>query len=196
MTGTSLTNPLQALLTRAAATPADTGESARYKARYQQTGAHVILCDVSSSMREAAGAHTRIWHLRAALDQVATPDHTLIAFASHVTPMRGPADLPQPSGGTMLDLGLAAAARHDPRATLVISDGEPNDAAAALEVARGMPGRIDVIYCGDENNHAAMQFMRDLARAGAGRVVVHHWDMLRPVSLGHTVRLLLEGPGA
>lgn len=194
MTCTSLVNPLQALLTRAAAAPSDTGESASYKARFRATGAKVILCDTSSSMAASAGAQSRIAHLREALRQVADPTHTLIAFASHVTPMRTHTDLPLPSGGTSMELGLSAAAAHNPAVTLVISDGEPTNPVAALEIAKQMPGRIDVIYCGDEENTSALQFMRDLARIGAGRVVVHRWSAQQATPIARTMRLLLAGP--
>lgn len=197
-TGKGLTNPAQALLTRAAASPRQTGESERLRARYRASGAQVILCDVSQSMAEPAGpagAKPRIDHLREALAQVAQPQHVLLAFASSVTPMRGVADLPAPSGGTALELALAAAAQHDPAATLVISDGQPTVPARALEIAERLPGRIDVLFCGDERDAEAIAFMRALARAGSGRVVVHRWATQDRISIAGTMRLLLAAPG-
>ena len=195
MTGKSLANPMQALLAQASASPRDTGESARWQARYNPRGAHVILCDTSGSMAGSAGAHTRIHHVREALAQVARPDHRLLAFSSHVTPMRTASDLPVPSGGTALELGLAAVAEHNPSATLVISDGEPNHAEAALEVAGRLPGRIDVIFCGDESNAAAIAFMHRLARLGGGRCHVHRWAAQAHTPIAATMRLMLAGPG-
>lgn len=194
MTGKAIANPLQALLARAAETLRDTGESARHHARHRAAGAHVVLCDTSSSMADSAGARTRIQHVRDALNQVVQPDHVLLAFNSSVTCMQSVADLPTPSGGTALELGLSEAAARSPAATLVISDGEPNNPAAALDVARRMTGRIDVIYCGDERNSEAVAFMRELAHIGAGRVHVHRWADQGRTPIAATMRLMLAGP--
>lgn len=195
-TGRAIANPLQALLAQAATTPRDTGESARAKQRSRPHGAQVILCDVSSSMADpAGGGKARIDHLRDALHQVAEPGHILIAFSSSVTMMQTVEELPEPSGGTSLELGLAAAARHSPRATLVISDGEPTVPEAALRAAARLPGRIDVIFCGDDHRHDAVEFMRELARVGAGAVVVHRWGEQLERPIAGTMRLLLAGPG-
>ncbi len=152
----------------------------------------LTLLDVSSSMSESAGTRTRIAHLREALRQVATPAHTLMAFASEVTPMASPEELPPPLGGTALHLALAAAARLNPAATLVITDGEPADARLAVAAAGRLRGRIDVIYCGDTSNLAAIGFCRLLARMGRGQCTVHDWRQV--MGIAGTMRLLLRGP--
>lgn len=189
--------PFAAILKAAAALPVETGESARYRERHGASGAgtQVILCDVSGSMAFSAGARRRIDHLREALEQVTEPGHILIAFSSSARRIANPADLPAPSGGTALEIGLSEAARYDPGATLVISDGEPTNPDAALAAAETLPGVIDVIYCGSESNREAMEFMRRLARLGCGRVVVHGWEP-RPTQapLALTMRRLLRGP--
>ena len=153
---------------------------------------HVILCDVSSSMGNMAGTRSRIDHLRDALRQVATPAHTLMAFASEVTRMASPQDLPPPAGGTALHLALAEAAKLNPAATLVITDGEPNNSRLAVAAAGRLGGRIDVIYCGDTSNLAAIGFCRLLVRMGRGRCTVHDWR--HPISIASTMRMLLAGP--
>lgn len=191
-------NPLQSLIVSAAkSTPRETGESARFRDRHTAAGtARVIVCDTSGSMIESAGSRRRIDHLREALEQVRQPEHILVAFSSAAQTISGPAALPSPSGGTALELGLAEAARHNPAGTLVISDGEPTNPEAALHMAEALPGTIDVIYCGDESNREAVEFMRRLARLGCGHYAAHSWAP-RPdqPALAATMRLLLGGRG-
>jgi hypothetical protein len=189
-------NPIQRLIANAAqATPRDTGESARFRARHAAAGtARVILCDVSDSMNETAGARRRIDHLRDALEQVVRPEHKLIAFSSAARQIDSLAELPSPSGGTALELALITAAHHSPAATLVISDGEPNNPDAALRAAEALSGVIDVIYCGSESNREAVEFMRRLARVGCGQYAAHSWTRPGAPTLAATVRRLLMGP--
>jgi hypothetical protein len=153
---------------------------------------HVILLDVSSSMGENAGTRPRIAHLRESLRQVATPAHTLLAFATEVTRMASPEELPPPLGGTALHLALAEAAKLNPAVTLVITDGEPNDSRLAVAAAGRLRGRIDTIFCGNPTNLAAISFCRLLARMGGGQCVIHSWHQALP--LASTMRLLLGGP--
>jgi hypothetical protein len=166
---------------------------ARPSATAVSENGHVVILDVSSSMASSAGTKTRIAHLREALHQVATPAHTLLAFASEVTPMASPADLPPPCGGTALHLGLDAAAKLNPAAVLVITDGEPNESRLAVAAAGRLRGRIDVIYCGDTNSLEAIGFCRLLARMGRGRCTVHDWR--HAISIAAPMQQqLLDGP--
>lgn len=50
---------------------------------------------------------------------------------------------------------------------IVISDGEPDDPAAALAIASNYHNRIDTIFCGPENGHGR-EFLRRLAKASGG----------------------------
>ena len=54
---------------------------------------------------------------------------------------------------------------------IVISDGEPNDARAALAEAQRYQNRIDVIYVGPEQMPAGREFLAKLAAASGGQVV-------------------------
>lgn len=51
---------------------------------------------------------------------------------------------------------------------IVVSDGEPDDASAALTVARTYTNRIDVIYIGSELSKYGQDFLNELARASGG----------------------------
>ena len=131
----------------------------------------------------------------------ARAEAVLIAFSSAPQVIPGLSDLPEPSGGTALHSALTLCASFRPRHTLIVSDGQPDDAPAALSAADALPGQIDVIYVGPDNDADAMAFMRKLARLGGGRVVVH--DMKKnnarqpgpPAQLAQAIRGLLPAPG-
>jgi hypothetical protein len=96
----------------------------------------------------------------------------LFAFESTVTEIESPEQLPVPQGGTALHLALERAAELCPGEVVVISDGAPNDAEAALAAARKLPGVVQAIFVGDEvRNREAVQFMTRLARENGGRVI-------------------------
>jgi hypothetical protein len=193
-----LSHPLQALIRRAAGTlPAATGESARYRARIDSAGTTtVLLADCSSSMAEAAGGRTKAAILREALDSVwpDCPGAVLIAFGSTAQAVGSPSELPSPAGGTALHLALEAATAHRPRRSVVISDGRPDSEDAALDAAAGLPGLIDVIYCGPDSDATALDFMRRLARTGGGRVVIRDVVRMARPALGPAVREMLGLP--
>ena len=54
---------------------------------------------------------------------------------------------------------------------IVISDGEPDNAAAALAEAAKYQARIDVIYCGPERSPAGRDFLRKLADTSGGQTL-------------------------
>jgi hypothetical protein len=180
-----LANPMQALIDLAArSTTKDTGESARFRARIDSGGwGAVILADTSSSMDEGAGSTTKIEILRRALDQV-VPDLAscrLISFDSFARLVPSPSALPTPNGGTALHLALDLAATFRPGRTLVLSDGRPDDEAAALASGERLPGRIDCIFCGPDSDRQGKDFLARLARLGCGNF--EHADLARSSSL-------------
>ena len=195
-----LAKPMQAMLTRAARTlPATTGETARYSRLQHTDGPTLILCDVSYSMASPAGGRTRYDHLVEALKQVYRPEMSIIAFSAVAVSVARPEELPHPSGGTALHAALAEASKRRPAATLVISDGEPNEGTEdlAISIADQMTGRIDVIYCGPDNNAKAIKFLNRLAKVGAGSCVHHSWSAPGQPRLAHTIqKLLLGGPSS
>lgn len=197
-----LANPLQGLITKAAATlPATTGAVAGYQQRLHRIGGNtrtVILADVSGSMKAPAwGGRTKHEILREAIAGSMQPGtHELIAFSDRAILLRDAGQLPPPGGNTALHRGLQAAVQRAPGRILVISDGEPDKEDEALAVASVFPGVIDVLYIGPDANVAAMRFLQALATAGYGRY--HGSDIARAgqPALAHTVRqfLLLGAP--
>jgi hypothetical protein len=187
-------DPFADILARAAKAPKVTGETGRYQRRLDTSGTgQVVILDVSSSMAEPAGARTKIEILRDAL--VDLPPARLLAFSSTAQEIASAADLPLPSGGTALHLALDLAAAWRPARSLVISDGRPDSEPAALASADRLPGTIDVLYCGPDDDLQAKAFLRRLARLGAGRYAAH--DLRRaPVALGPAIRILLLPGGS
>jgi hypothetical protein len=157
----------------------------------------VVLLDTSTSMAEPIGSRRRIDVLADILHQVlpATLGVRLFAFSSAVREIERHAPLPEPEGGTALHLALAHAASLAPARVVVISDGEPDDADAALAAARELGCEIITYFAGDERNHAAVAVLRALAWCsadGLGHAAVA--DLRAPDRLAGELRLLLTGP--
>lgn len=181
-------SPLSALVARAAtALPAATGATATAQRRRDRAHICAVLCDVSSSMDEAAGAKRKIDVLRAALAML-PQDVRIVAFSSYAAEIAAGAALPEPNDSTALHLALDCAAGIEPGRVIVISDGRPDDERAALTAAARLDARIDVIYCGPDNDRQGLAFMRRLARGGGQ---VHRRSMARePQRLAATLRTL------
>lgn len=198
MPNNPLANPLQALLAQAAEKLPQTGQVEKFRERLDAaTDEVVILCDISSSMAESAGARRKIDLLQDALDQLGRefPQAQVIAFNSLTRYVPYPVSgLPEPEGGTALHLALEDAQHFRPRQTIVVSDGRPDSEQAALEAASRLTGKIDVIYCGPDSDREAIEFMQRLARANGGRVVVTNWTPTHGSELAPTMRRLLALP--
>ncbi len=107
--------------------------------------------------------------LRDAVDAARGPAR-LIAFSRTAREVE---QIPEPESNTDLVAGLALAKSLDPGTTLLISDGEPDNEAAALALARTYRGAIDVLYIGSADNFRAIDFMRRLASAAGGGVTLN-----------------------
>lgn len=169
-----LVNPLQAIVRKAAQSlPATTGRTAAQQVRIdRRAGEVVILADVSASMSAPSTPGKRkIDVLREAVAAAKQRSPCrLIAFSGEAREVE---QIPEPDSHTDLANGLRAAQAHDPGMALVISDGQPDHAAAALAVARAFRGAIDVLYIGPEDDLGAIEFMRVLAAAGGGDVTIN-----------------------
>ncbi|QOX05575.1 MULTISPECIES: hypothetical protein [Xanthomonas] len=191
-----LTNPLQALVKRAAQTlPATTGKTALQQGKLdRRAGAAVILADVSGSMEsEASGGRRKIDLLRDAL-AAARGGARLFAFSQRAREVE---QIPEPESNTELAGALALVRKLDPGTTLLVSDGEPDNEAAALAQARLFRGAIDVLYIGPEANTRAIEFLRRLAASAGGHVTIN--DIAAPAGarlLQERIAGLLPGPRA
>jgi len=164
--------------------------------------APLILLDTSSSMTSPVGSRRRIDVLADILTSVlpATPNVRLFSFNTVVTELEHAITehgihLPEPEGSTALHRAIAQVAALHPNPLIVISDGEPDDARAALDAASSLGCVIQTFYCGDETNRAAISFLRDLAlcsRGGIGRMRIG--NLANPEQLAADLRPLLAGP--
>ncbi len=153
------------------------------------------LVDTSGSMIELSGARRRIDIVRDVLENVLREAPARVfAFDNYTRELDGPSALPEPSGGTVLDRALEQIAAVRPEPLIVISDGEPFNAEAALAAARTLSTHITTIFVGDERNHAAIAFLRALAWCssdGLGQAVVS--DLRKPHQLTATLHSALLG---
>jgi Mg-chelatase subunit ChlD len=169
-----LVNPLQALVKQAAKSlPVTTGAVAAQQKRLdRRSGDSVILADISHSMNSPAWGELRkidVLRQAVAASMQQTPCR-LIAFSAHAREVQA---VPEPEANTNLAAGLRAAQALDPGVTLVISDGQPDNPAEALAVARTFRGAIDVLYVGPDSDAVAIAFMQKLAQAADGQVRVN-----------------------
>lgn len=193
----ALTNPLQSIVRRAASTlPVTTGKVDLQRDRLaRRAGAVVILADVSHSMAAPAwGTLRKIDVLRDAVAAAMqrNPECRLIAFSETARPVKS---VPEPESSTNLVAGLEAARAYDPGVLLLISDGQPDDPAAALKIAASWRGAIDVLYVGPDGDASAIEFMRKLAAAAGGEVRVN--DIGKSTSaaqLGFNIVQMLPSP--
>ena len=137
----------------------------------------VIIVDTSGSMHttDSRGGRSRY---DVALEELATLQNSnpgklaVIAFSNttYFVPSGQP---PMLGGGT----DLAGALRFTKIADtgdmrfVIVSDGEPDDAQAALEVAATYKGRIDVVYVGPEDRPTGREFLTRLAQSKGGQAV-------------------------
>jgi Mg-chelatase subunit ChlD len=139
----------------------------------------VVLIDVSGSMDapDSRGGHSRY---QIALEELAVLQQTLPGKIAVIAFSSGPVFVP---GGAPPFLGagtdLAAALQFAKVADVpsgdmhffVISDGEPDDRNAALQVAKTYHNRIDTIYVGPESYPRGRDFLMQLAATSGGQSV-------------------------
>lgn len=193
----NLTDPLQSLIDQATELK-DSGTVKQFAKRLnpKKVGCQsLLLLDVSGSMHEFVGPGVRkIDLLRQALDRPLAPGEVAIAFQSVVLPINSLQAIPEPMGGTALHLAIAEGANRKPAATLIVSDGKPDDAKQALRAAGKLSGVINTLYIGSDDDYEAIEFMRSLARLGCGKAQV--CDVSKPEQqpqLKHAIAGLLPG---
>ena len=137
----------------------------------------VILVDTSGSMEthDSLGGRQRyeVACAELAVLQEQLPGKIAVLSFSN-TAMFCPDGKPYNQGG-MTDLAgalkFACVADVPGMRFIVISDGEPNDANAALAEAKRYQNRIDVLYVGPEQMPAGREFLMRLAHASGGQAV-------------------------
>jgi len=137
----------------------------------------VVIVDTSGSMN-ARDSHDGQSRYDVACQELATLQQhmpgklAVIAFSSATVFVPGGVP-PLLGGGTDLAgaLRFAHVADVPGMRFVVISDGEPDSAEAALREARKFTGRIDTVYVGPEAYPAGRKFLQELAAASGGQSV-------------------------
>lgn len=134
--------------------------NAPFKARL--AGRPVILLDRSGSM--AAMMRNGASRLENALEAVkdAAGGALILAFGSSVEEVSDVRGL-FPSGSTAMHLAFSEAKRRGASRVAIVTDGEPDSPAMALEAARGL--RVSIVFIGDGE---PTEFLRDLADQTGG----------------------------
>ncbi len=137
----------------------------------------IVIVDTSGSMgtQDSRGGRSR-YDVACAeladLQQSLPGKVAVIAFSSDVEFVPGGVP-PYLGGGTDLAgaLRFAHVADTPGMRFVVISDGQPDDSAAALAEARTYTSRIDTIYVGPEGQSGGRKFLEQLAKASGGQSV-------------------------
>lgn len=98
-----------------------------------------------------------------------------------------------PAGSTQMDLALDLASQFKEMDMkfYLISDGQPNDKALALEVVNlhFQKDPIHTIFIGSDTDRQGMEFLQELSAKTGGRAA----GKVEPELLGETVTLMLTG---
>lgn len=98
--------------------------------------------------------------------------------------------VPDPAGGTPLDVAIPYAKEYGATRLVVVSDGVPNLPDQAMEAARDFGGKIDVVYIGGAGDYGS-QFLEELAKLTGGKRT--EGDISDPKAIAGKVMLALEG---
>jgi len=138
------------------------------KARTQRA---LLLVDCSGSMADTIrhGEERKIDALRKVVSTLReTRAFPMAAFGVRCAGQVEVVDtVPEPQGGTPLDLAIEFATAQGANKLVVVTDGEPNDERMALRAASAFGGPIDVFYIGDGNDRG-YRFCVELAKQTGG----------------------------
>lgn len=96
----------------------------------------------------------------------------IFVFSSQCVLLDSTNRLPRPQGSKNLDRAMQTIKNcANPKLSLIVSDGKPDDKRAALMSAKTYPGIINTLFIGRDDDTEAITFMRKLAMAGAGKNV-------------------------
>ena len=135
-----------------------------------KTRRSLLLVDASGSMADTIRktGERKIDALRKVVDGLReTHPVPVAAFGCYGEPVTVVDRVPEPQGGTPLDLAIDFGREQGATHLIVVTDGEPNDEGAAFAAARAFGGQIDVFYVGNGNDSGS-RFAQQLARMTGG----------------------------
>jgi hypothetical protein len=159
--------------------------------------ATIVLIDNSGSLAFRVGPRRRIDILRDVFARLRPPQDARFFVFNSVVFETDRGHIPEPGGST--DMARAfqhiASLQPKPKRIVLLCDGEADDTQAALAAARALRIEIQVLFCGDEADHAAIAFCHALSWTspdGIGGTQIA--DLRRPQELASAL-LRLTGPG-
>jgi hypothetical protein len=169
----------------------------------------VLLCDTSASMgwHDTWTGKRRIDHLAEVLAYVLsqTKVQVLCSFNSIVREhkLTTSVSLEEPQGGTDLALALRwckESVKPVPEQLHILSDGQPNEPARALEAMRALMAAwsrppVHCYFCGDDNDAPAKAFLRDLAALGGPGSGMDSFNLATPRRLAKELVLRITHDG-
>lgn len=169
-----LINPIDSILAQVAQLPNSGALKAIDKRLNYKSDLSLILLDTSLSMAQYLKnqGERKIDILRKAICRPMDVNERAIAFNSDAQIITSFTNIPEPNGSTEMAGAIALAATYKPASTLIISDGAPDSETKTLRAARKLPGVINCLFIGNENEKSAIAFMQKLARLGCGRATV------------------------
>jgi hypothetical protein len=153
----------------------------------------VLMLDVSGSMSETVGqsseSRRKIDLLRdLVLDLRKEADFLQMIFDTHPEFCE---EICEPRGGTALHEALdLASTQLGARRFVLITDGYPDSADAALRAAEKLPAPLDIFYVGPVGDIYAQEFLKKLAAACKGQYGAADLSALK--MLGEKVKLALN----
>jgi hypothetical protein len=135
-----------------------------------RTRRSLLLVDCSGSMVDTIRTGERkIDALRKVVDTLReTHPVPVAAFGLRGSnPVEVVDNVPEPAGGTPLDLAIDFGAAQGATHLVVVTDGQPNSEDAAFQAAIRFGGQIDVFYIGDGNDYGSV-FAQRLAKLTGG----------------------------
>lgn len=131
----------------------------KFKARNSK---ECLLIDTSGSMADHLGdSRTRHSVMQDTLSNI--EGYRRFSFNTNCKEIKSEDVLPRPSGGTNLALAFATVKAMNMAHIILVTDGQPDSEAAALDSAKGL--KIDIIYIGPD---PMPLFLKKLAEVSGG----------------------------
>jgi len=160
----------------------------------------VILADISTSMGAGAqNGKSRYQNLHDTIANILPQwPMRLVAFAINAKPCGDIHEMENlwrtrdgMGAGNNEIAALRCAQQFNPELTLLISDGGTYNASKVIDYARCYPGQIDTLYIGPADNHAAINFLRELATLKGGRCMINDLDKTDQPKLEESMKSLV-----
>lgn len=168
--------------------------SLRERVNPRRNSTSVVLLDISGSMAQFTNSEiTRMEALKNALNTLSKDgiSFRLFAFSDDVEEISVEHHL-EPTEGTDLAKALRRMLQEPISVLTIITDGEPNSRKDALNEARKLTCPINVVFVGNENDRATIEFCKQLANQHNGQFAANYLGIDSMKMLPRTLKLMLS----